>query len=88
MRYLSPYARSGSISPGFCWTLRNLLDEALRGTLSDEQRRLLILQAAYNQHADELRFLGASGVIGDVLNEMPTFVAFLRQNFPADAETS
>jgi hypothetical protein len=69
-------------SPG----LRNLFDEALRGTLSDEQRRLLILQAAYDQDINALGFLGATGVGFDVLNEMPRFVAFLKANFPGDPE--
>jgi len=64
--------------------LRPLLDEMLGATLSDEQRRLLILQAAYDQDVQELTFLGATGVIGNVLNEMPDLVNFLTQNFPRD----
>ena len=64
--------------------LKPLLDQALRATLSDEQRRLLILQAVYDQDIQELRFLGAIGVIGHVLNEMPDFVTFLLKAFPAD----
>src|SRR4029077_2086255 len=51
--------------------LRPLLDQALRATLSDEQRRLLILQAVYDQDREELKFLGATGVLSHVLNEMP-----------------
>jgi hypothetical protein len=62
--------------------LRPLLDQALRATLSDEQRRLLILQAAYDEDLEELKFLGATGVISHVLNEMPELVDFLIKAFP------
>jgi hypothetical protein len=65
--------------------LRSLLDRALRATLSDEQRRLLILQGAYDQDLEELGFLGAAGIISDVLNEMPDLVNFLLANFPPDS---
>jgi hypothetical protein len=64
--------------------LRPLLDQALRATLSDEQRRLLILQAVYDQDLEELKFLGATGVISHVLNEMPELVDFLIKTFPLD----
>jgi hypothetical protein len=64
--------------------LRPTLDQTLRARLSDEQRRLIILQAAYDQDIQELTFLGATGVISDVLNEMPDLVNFLVQNFPRD----
>jgi hypothetical protein len=65
--------------------LKPLLDQALRATLSDEQRRLLILQAVYDQDIQELRFLGATGVASDVLNEMPDLVNFLTKAFPPDS---
>lgn len=64
--------------------LRPLLDQALRATLSDEQRRLLILQAVYDQDREELKFLGATGVVSHVLNEMPELVDFLIKTFPLD----
>lgn len=64
--------------------LRPTLDQTLRARLSDEQRRLIILQAVYDQDIQELTFLGATGVISDVLNEMPDLVNFLVQNFPRD----
>ena len=65
--------------------LKPLLDRALRATLSDEQRRLLIFQAVYDQDIQELGFLGATGVIGEVLNEMPDVVNFLVTAFPLDS---
>jgi hypothetical protein len=61
------------------------LGRALRVTLSDEQRRLLILQAVYDQDIQEPGFLGATGVIGEVLNEMPDVVNFLVTAFPLDS---
>jgi hypothetical protein len=64
--------------------LRPLLDQALRATLCDEQRRLLILQAVYDQDREELKFLGATGVLSHVLNEMPELVDFLIKTFPLD----
>ena len=67
--------------------LRPLLDQALRATLSDEQRRLLILQAVYDQDREELKFLGATGIIGHVLNEMPELVEFLIKTFPSDSSS-
>jgi len=51
---------------------------------SDEERRLLILQAAYDQDLQEFTFLGATGVISSVLNEMPDLVDFSNQKFPPD----
>jgi len=63
---------------------RPLLDQALRATLSDEQRRLLILQAVYDQDLEELKFLGAAGVVSHVLDEMPELVDFLIKTFPLD----
>jgi hypothetical protein len=50
-------------------------------TLSDEERRLLILQAAYGQDLQEFTFLGATGVISNVFNEMLELVDFLIKNF-------
>jgi hypothetical protein len=67
--------------------LRPLLDQVLRTTLSDEQRRLLILQATLDHDIQGLTFLGAAGVIGEVLTEIepPELSNFLVQTFPADS---
>jgi hypothetical protein len=60
-------------------------DRALRVTLSDEQRSLLIVQAVYDQDVEELGFLGAAGFISHVLNELPDLVNFLLESFPPDS---
>ena len=41
-------------------------------TLSDEERRLLILQAAYDQDLQKFTFLGATGVINNVFKSNAT----------------
>src|SRR5262249_1105733 len=66
--------------------LKPLLDQALRVTLSDEQRQLLILQVLLDQNRQGLTFLGATGVITHVLNEMPDLGNFLMQTFPVDPQ--
>lgn len=73
-----------NLRPRVSQKLRPTLDQTLRARLSDEQRRLIILQAAYDQDIQELTFLGATGVVSDVLDEMPDLVNFLVQNFPRD----
>jgi len=50
--------------------------------LSDEERRLLILQTAYDQDPSRSSHsFGATGVISNVFNEMPDLVDFSNQNF-------
>jgi hypothetical protein len=53
-------------------------------TLSDEERGLLISQAAYDQDLQEFKFLGVIGVVSNVFNEMPDLVDFLIKKFPPD----
>jgi hypothetical protein len=45
-----------------------------------------LLQAVYDQDREELKFLGATGVISHVLNEMPELVEFLLKTFPLDRD--